>query len=403
MNKFFNKIIGIIRASWWSGPSWMLTLCFIQVLVCVFYVLIHLKEKGSEYVQLEGDQVKTVNDLVSMYPDSQLPTSSLKQNTEKLKNDTTTAQYRLFDSVSKLRIQRNKMVKQFLQSVFKLENSEKQMADLDTTLIELNTKDAETYIAGKKFLAPSFFWLEGSRVYWEAILWSFIGVIVSLIYYVSLANQLTLQKAEDGDIGPFDNSEISGQVAKMFYAPTITLIVVLGYSYFSNNNKGMINISVNHGLIIFSFMAGFYSGRLMKLLDSVKNLILPTASNDNSKKDGDSATGNTVDIQVKLDLAQGVANGPNGPGITEAGFNTATVTLIPSGNPTGGIALKKPDDDQSGVFTGSKIPYGKYTIEAKYAYKNNQTILNLAASQPIEVSGGSKVFTVVLDLAKEQG
>jgi hypothetical protein len=409
MSKFFKGIKGSLKAEWWSGASWLMTLCVIQLLVGIFYIYVHHIHPGEQFVQLETDQTKTLNDLLSIYPDSQLPTSLLKY-TDSLKRAGIiekkvpgTIPPGIYDSIASLRKHRAAMVKQFLRTAYKGNLCDSMLNEMDSTLLELNTRDAGTYITTKKFKVKSYFWLAGNLMYCEALLWSFIGVISSLIYYVSLANQLARKGTEDDDIGPFDTSEISAQVAKMFYAPAITLVLVIGYNYFSGKNEGMINISVNNGLILFAFIAGFYSGRLMKLLDSLKNLILPTASDAGSKKtDGAAATG-VADITVQVGLNNAVAASPDGPGIIEAGFNAATVTLEPAGKPGNSIPLNKPAEDQGGVFSGSKIPYGKYTLKARYAYKNQQTIINLAASQDIEISKSATAFTLVLDRVKEEG
>lgn len=412
MRKFFTGINSFFKADWWTGGSWLMVLCVLQVALITVYLICHgKKHTGYEYVQLNTDQLKTFNDLAGIYPDAQPPTTVLKKSLE-IDSPVNVYRKRVYDSTTNVREQRTGMIKKFLRTVYKSDEKDdqqnqdridKELADINSSLMELNTRDVTTFVTSRKFKVDSYFWLAGAYMYWEAIFWSFFGVITSLIYYVSLANQLALKKKAGDDIGPFETSEISAQVAKMFYAPAITLVIVLGYNFFSGKNQGAVDISVNHGLILFAFLAGFYSGRLMKLLDGLKNLALPISSDGPSTRPGTTPTTGTGDIRVTLKLADSMANNPAAASITEGGFNTATVTLEPVEGKGDVITLDRPAEDQGSTFTGSKIPYGKYTVKARYAFDNRQSVINLTGSQDIEVSATSLAFTVPLSQESSNG
>jgi len=267
-----------------------------------------------------------------------------------------------------------------------------QIDDLDAILIELNTKDVTSYILSERFKVDSYFWLGGPNMYWETVFWSILGVLTSLIYYVSLANQFKLKGQTDDDIGPFDPSEISSQVAKIFYAPAVTLVLVLTYSFVRGKTQNGIDIGVNHGLILFAFMAGFYSGRLMKLLDQLKKTVLPLSSDGGASKTTPEKGSADVSITLQLDKA---ANIPNASDIVEAGFNKATVTLTPAAGGAA-IVLDAPKQDPGVAFTGSKIAFGKYTVKATLAFEGKSAVINLVGSQDIEVAADKKAFTISL-------
>jgi hypothetical protein len=414
-------------ASWWKGASWLIVLCTLQLITIGVYLLTHSSRHfGYEYVALNTDQQKAFTDLVNIYTDDDKPTSILVRDSaeeaakpapdNKTAKDTTKKM--LCQKARAVRIQKAGMIKDFLKSTLSgdvKESSGKkaepkkptilddQINELDPVLKELNTKDVISFILKKKFKVDSYFWLAGTSMYWEAIFWSLFGVLTSLIYYVSLANQLALKNKEDDDIGPFDTSEIGSQVAKMFYAPAVTLVLVIGYNYFSDKSQSAIDISFNHGLILFSFMAGFYSGRLMKLLDKLKNSILPDSSDGPSTGDGNTTAAGSGDITITLKLADTMANSPDAPGIIEAGFNTATVTLEPADGRGKTITLDKPTEDQGSGFAAAKVPFGKYTAKASLAFDNKQTVINLSASQDIEVTAAALAFTVPLSQEKTNG
>ena len=71
----------------------------------------------------------------------------------------------------------------------------------------------------------------------------------------------------------FDSSEILGQVAKIIYVPICTLIIVLGYSLFKGQN--IADIDFGKGLLVFGFIGGYYSSRVISLMDRLKDLLLP--------------------------------------------------------------------------------------------------------------------------------
>jgi hypothetical protein len=402
----------VFNAAWWKGASWLAFLCVLFVILIVIYLVTHNRDHfGYEYVSLNTEQQKNFTDLVDIYSDDDSPTSVLLRDTTDVCGTGKTGAKPKYDKAVAIRTQKAGMIEAFLSTTFKgdvrdTSNREKsgnstiladQLREIDPTLRELNNKDVIAFILGKKFKVDSFFWLAGTSMYWETIFWSLFGVFTSLIYYVSLANQLSLKNKGDDDIGPFDTSEISAQVAKMFYAPAVTLVFVLGYSFVSGQNKDAVDISVNHGLILFAFVAGFYSGRLMKLLDKLKNSFLPDSSDGPSKDD--KPAGSNGDIAVTLKLSDAVANGPDGPGLLKAGLKTATVTLVPNGS-AAAITLDKPTEDQGVVFKAGKVPFGKYMVQAVYTYGNEPTVLNLVASQDIQVAADALTFTLVLEQIK---
>ena len=236
--------------------------------------------------------------------------------------------------------------------------------------------------------------------------------MVSLIYYVSLSNSQQAQDAdeESGDIGPFDPSQISGQVAKMFYAPICALVLVLGYNLLNSDNK-MTDISIGKGLLLFAFICGFFSGRVMKFIDRLKDLVLPVSSTSSTSGaasagktngGGTPATTTAADITVGLQLTPALAQSADGPDIIEGGFNTAVVTLQPTAGGTP-ITLEAPAEDQGANFTSKQVPFGNYTLQAAMTYKNATTVINLSASEAVEVSATSNSFQIPLDKTAASG
>jgi hypothetical protein len=435
-------MISFIKAKIWSGAGWLLALCIILVSVTIIYFLLHNKYKGTDHKKLDSIQLANLDNIFAGYPDI-----------------TTTAGSKS-DSVKTQRQKRNQLIFVFLKTEYNNQVDSTCLKDLNQLLLGLSNKDAKLYLTGKEIIVKDFFWFTGELTYLEVILWALIGVLVSLIYYVSLANGQSLKQAGDADTGPFDTSEISVQVSKMFYAPVCALVLVLGYNLLNSDSK-MTDITIGKGLLLFAFICGFFSGRVIKFIDRLKDLVLPVSDSststttaptiDTDNADAATATGETaetnndannaetnntdntaahtqalaviaphdtavvvadttpaepvatdVDVTVNLQLSPDVAQSADGPDIVEGGFNTATVTLQPAG---GGetITLTAPPADEGNDFTTKQLPFGEYTAVAQMAYKKANTIVNLSASQTITISADSASFDLLLDITPVTG
>lgn len=382
MNKFFGKINTFFTARTWSGASWLLSLCCFLIALAAVYIWVHQdRHRGREYIQLNATQIQGLNNILSVYPDSG---KAILQT----------------DSARRARAQRDAAVIEFLQSEYRGKIDSVQVLQLQSVISKFDNKDIGNYLTNKKIVVQSFFWLIGSDVYLEAWLWSLFGVLVSLIYYVSLAYSKSLSIIGDDDGGKFDPSELPSQIGKMFYAPACTIVIVLGYHFLSGSGSNMIDINVNKGLIIFSFISGFFSGRLMKFLDKLKDLFLPVTETANNSKTTVAAK---ADTSVQLKLSEALLQSPDATAIVEAGYNAAVVTLTPE---SGGDAIKleNPDDDQADVFTGKQLATGTYVLQASLAYKKEgDTVINMAGKQTVQLKENQNDFTLLLDKTEAEG
>jgi hypothetical protein len=141
-----------------------------------------------------------------------------------------------------------------------------QLQTLQQYLATFNQQEAGIFLADYKFKVRSTFWLTGPLIYLESIFWVFAGVLCSLLFSVAtiLANKGSRY---------FDNKLIMSQIAKLFYAPFIALMLLMAYNYISKSIS--LNNHVGQGMLIFAFVVGFFSGRLMNFFTGFKNLLLP--------------------------------------------------------------------------------------------------------------------------------
>lgn len=373
-----NDSMQFLQAKTWSGRSWLLMLCFLLSVVIIGYVVSHNIWKGKQYVQLDKQQILLLNKY-------------LNNDQHKSSNS---------DSISFYRQQRDTYLIAYLKSEMHQQLDQKEFTRTMDLISKMNHENVIDFLAEKKFLVHSVFWLTGNKAYVEALLWSLMGVLVSLIYYVSIANTKSLHTAGTDDSGSFDPAEISGQVAKMFYAPTCTIVLILGYQYLIDTNNSMIDISVNNGLIVFSFISGFFSGRVMRFLDRLKELVLPFGTSSQPTTIQSVQSG---DIEVTLDLSDSVSKSEYGPSLAEAGFNASIVSLVPQ---KGGdvISLINPAEDQADTFFGKNIPYGTYQLQAILSHKlDDDTIINLQAQKEIEIKSVQEKISVTLEKVMFEG
>lgn len=377
MNKLMEKINGFFTSLGASGATWQLTLCVLLSLVVSSYIVSHNgRQYGHEWVQLDKTQLNTINKYLVQFPDDTLKTQ---------------------DSV---RQQRNQLLMLFINKEYFGKVDSAHLALVNSLLSSTPTKDCLDVLTSTKIKCKSFFWLSDSYVYIEALFWSMMGVLVSLIYYVSLANSRGSNLGGDDDAGTFNPSQVPSQIAKLFYAPACTIVLILGYHYLSDKSGNMVDISVNKGLIVFAFIAGFFSGRVMKFLDRLKELLLPYSPTAASTSNSTAAT--TTDVTVALQLSEALSQSTHAAAIAEAGFNAATVTLTNSAGQV--IALTNPTEDQSDAFLAKAIPTGKYTLKAFMSHTaDDDSILNLAGETTIDITSANPEIVLELKLTDSLG
>ncbi len=389
------------------------------------YIIAHCgSKKGKEYVQLDKTQLKVIKKILDDNPTN--PKGDDKET--KLLNDSTDTANRTApkppESETKkvvfvTRPKRTEFIAQYLRDEYVFpalkcssakgpslkDSSSNDSSVKDTSelvnLVAILEKMSDTvvydYLSDKKILVASPFWLTGGDVYIESFWWSLLGVLVSLIFYVSTANSNTIgaRKDENDDIGIFDPGAIPNQVAKMFYAPAVTIVLVLAYHFLKDSNNNMVDISVNKGLIVFSFIAGFYSGRLMKFLDKLKELLLPVSSAASPSAPSAPVGTTKKDVVIKPTLSATILADAKVATIKGDLIN-AKVVLVPLGGGSTIAADAAKDTQNNDVYNAKQVPLGKYQLKASMTAKTS-TGDSVVGNMQIEVTEGKTSFEMVMD------
>ena len=135
-----------------------------------------------------------------------------------------------------------------------------------------------TCLAQLKILLPdypirqhSFFWLYSNGIYFELIFWSLFGVLCNLLYY-------TGEHLRKND---FDNKEVFVHASKMFYSPFCVIIIYLSYNQVISSGPEY-DIKYSLYSIVVAFLLGFFSGRMIDLLNKIKEVLLPSSTQSGS-------------------------------------------------------------------------------------------------------------------------
>lgn len=388
----------------WTAGSWFRFLSIFLIVWIALYLLIHMFDLGHEYVKLSPNQLKNVvwliddsaNAAAKNKVDELSATDSTQTATDTAKNATvaqpkcvscdTTLKCRLTDTCgfSKAAV--------YIQGEFDGRIDCEQMQRMMCYLCNASSKEVTLFLTDTKFKIASYFWLTGGWAYIEVIFWVIIGVICSLLYYVGDKNRNATTLPDDPK-SAFDPTEVPYQIAKFFYAPCCTLVIILGYSFLQGEN--LVDINASKGIIVFSFIAGFYSGRMMSFLDRLKDLLLPLGTDTKNtqpqkQKAEDKPAAATATIQIELIAADPGLTEEQKNHLTETGMGSAEVTLQAEGS-TDKITAEKTGEEQQSLFQVTNIAAGKYTIEAKYAGSFDENdIINLEATLNTDISSDTK-------------
>lgn len=272
------------KANYWTAKRWFTTLIVLLIAWAGLYALLHADEerKGYEYVSFSKNQIRQINRILTTE-------TSILQNTDdqQLAANVTDSLYPLSESTpapKKYQTEaathaayvpcdldcRTEKVILYINSEYENGISEDQLNTIRKYISTFGPEQVGIFLADHKVKVRSYFWLTGPSVYIEIVFWVIFGVICSLLFSVGNVVRRT-------DKLGFDPNQIIYQVAKLFYAPFSAIIIVLAYSYF--NNSTTLNIDASEGIVVFAFIAGLYSGRVMNFFDKAKQVLLPSGNN----------------------------------------------------------------------------------------------------------------------------
>ncbi|SEO08376.1 hypothetical protein SAMN05192574_105241 [Mucilaginibacter gossypiicola] len=286
-------------------------------------------------------------------------------------------------------------VMDYLDNIFENKIEPGQKTRIMGFLCELKAEDAPAFLGKVRFEIRSYFWLTGPCVYVEIIFWSILGVLASLLFNLGV-----LSKNATTDLGNpqsyFDSSEIPFQVAKVLYAPICTLVVILGYNYFSNQN--IVDISSSKGVLVFAFICGFYSSRVIALMDRLKEVLLPNSGTSTLPGTPPAPGANALiaSLTVKAVPADALLTAAEIATVGADWLNHVVVTL--KSTVTGAVLTgSRMAIDPPGSFTFKDVQPGNYTITADFQHPAGGAPIHLEGTKTGQISSGKAAVEVKLE------
>jgi hypothetical protein len=241
-----------------------------------------------------------------------------------------------------------------------------------------------SHLSSARFVVRSFFWLTGWPAILEVVFWTLFGTLCSLLYSIYDIRRRHAMAHDGGPADPelgFDAREMPNHLAKLVFAPFVSVIVIFGYKHLAEEGPGGV-IETSTGVVLMSFLLGFYSARAMRMLDRIKEVLLPYDGRQEpaSSQDATARTG-TLTVTLTLDI-ETARKHPAHVETLNAELDGARVTLVPS---NGGelIALQAIGADNDARFSAT-VPLGSCTVKAELA---SIVGIGLAGEAAITISG----------------
>jgi len=251
---------------------------------------------------------------------------------------------------------------------------------------QLRGEELLGFLGTARFEVRSFFWLTGWPSILEVVFWTLFGTLCSLLYNIYDVRRQYAQGHPCDDADPelgFDPREMPNHLAKLVFSPFVSVIVIFGYKYLAEDGgEGIIETST--GVVIMSFLLGFYSARAMRMLDRIKDVLLPY---DGPARSVEIKVRPVADVIIELSLSPALAHARKDE-LEEllAELDGATVSLNPeSGGPA--IPATAVGDDNEPRFT-ARVPAGRYTITAR---KESGTGVNMVGTAKANIDGDSRI------------
>ena len=358
------------RTEYWANQNrYIFLLCSLLTIFGILYVYFHdsdnqrTKNVGTSYElkKLSTDVLKQINSIVENNPQSNSNDSSQTANTSQ---DSSLAEVAKGDAKNANQVSDavvNRIV-DYISFNFPDWDSVNREA-LRRGITGLSKNSTITQLSSVKISIKSYFWLNGPITLLEIFFWSIFGVLTSLLYFITEDIRNKDPKIH------FEPDQIPSHVAKLFYAPVVTMVIIFCYDY-ATGDSGT-DLSVSKAILVVSFLLGFYSGRAMELLNRVKEVLLPYASEKGTKPadvNRDEPAGKKITINLELANSEMPPDTDYETVLNQLG--TAVVKLIDKSNASE-ILLTKTGEDQEGLFVAENVVGNNYKLQASFVTTDN--------------------------------
>ena len=339
-----------------SPVQWFRWILGILTFLATLYLLLHwLLPAGRSKTKLTRSDIAILSSILATQPDSTSLKDSDPSDTTRRKTaatpsapgSQTTGSSSTATDDRLTPLQRGRILG-YIAATYELEKSDSLVVN---NWIRLFDKRSDLIRSLSNFVFPvrSYFWLYDGSLYAEIIFWTWFGLIASLLYSVS--------EALRGGVKAFDRNEIWVHIAKFFYAPLCALVIFLGLSLAIGEKEVIERIEYSPNQVLVAFLMGFFSGRLIELLQGLKNLVFPGGAGTPEAEKATPAEKTASPEPTADDIRKAIEE--LGPGLRLQFPNVvglALQTKQTAGQPTGQLSiLFEVRQKVAGITTG-KIP-----------------------------------------------
>ncbi|WP_338875030.1 hypothetical protein WBJ53_05375 [Spirosoma sp. SC4-14] len=421
-----------------SSPNrWAYFMASLLFLLVTGYIIWHYLDKpGSKNVMLSSSEqadIQNILDDSESLNDSGNTDSTSHLATPKSNSATTQLSFEM---------KRRKVYDYITQTHTMLDSASNAQLWATCQLLP-DEQSLRSYLSTHPVRVYSPYHLNGRSLLWELICWALFGVFCNLFYSVSEAYKGTeVKKAAPSDnptnasseevelvspnaksslkkrtvkerlqrrlLGGFDPAEVPSHLAKLLYTPFLVVILYLALISF-NSTTDLQWVQYGEGIIVFAFIVGFFSGRMVDLLERIKDLILPIGRFGNEPPASNPAVDTTEsdDSPEKMDSFQF---------ISERTPNSLLSNLASANNllPVSGFAnlklkyrleLDKPDR-QLDIFTlgfDNFLSVVKQQLDSTKTVYSNEKLSTTLDTFSNDVAGTPDFFKVFVNLRIRRG
>lgn len=399
----------------YSEQKWFNTLILTTIITGAAYLLLHVvvkEDQGFEYELLDEDQIQHITSIYYEDKKNQEPqmAKGQQENVDTLARmgEAAVVPVQFKDPVGKFAVQgqrdkskklaQDAQVLRYINLQFANKVYPAQMDSIRDYLRYASEQESINALDQTRFRVESYFWLIGPAVYFEIMFWSWFGVLASILF--SLGMVARNSTTDTGNpLSVFDASEIPSQIAKMVYAPLCTLAIVLGYNFF--NDQNIVDISSSKGVIVFAFVGGFFSSRLVAFMERLKELIMPL-SGTTDLKPNKAAPLVLQNVPVKIQLDEASIPAEQRTEIAETGLSGTAIVF--ENEVTGEkVEAVNSGEDQSPAFSVSGLKAGTYTVKAAWSGQVADTPMSLESVQTVDLRSADVPVEIILKKAEGAG
>ncbi len=265
--------------SYWTRRKWFTLTVFLLLFWVVIYLFTHAPAQftGYKYSRFSAKQVQHISNILANN-EAVIPKAIKSSSESSQPGAARTAladsdRIYLHSSAAHVKVKCDtctvSKAMDYINGEFGDRIDEQQLYSIREYMLSFGPYESGTYLATTDIKVKSFFWLTGPLLYIEAIFWALMGVLCNVLFTIGA----DIRAYPGRRNSKYYTSKIPYDIAKFLYAPFCTIVLLLCYNYIKHRN--IVEVNASEGVIVFAFIAGLFSSKMMGALEKIKDAIIP--------------------------------------------------------------------------------------------------------------------------------